>query len=182
MRHLCGTLLTEVEAAINDRPLTHMSSSVDDLTPLTPSHLVTGRKLTSLPYIAPGDISDYSVNNHYTLNRRYHLAELQHIFWQRWSAEYLTALRERHLLTAKGIKTNTAKVRDVVLIHDDIRKCIHWHMAIITKLLPGKDGIVRAVEIRTRLGKTNRPIAKLYPLELSVEIPTNAQPNEIVVI
>ena len=36
----------------------------------------------------------------------------------------------------------------------------------MTKLLVGGDGFTHAVEIRTSTGTTNRPIAKLYPLEV----------------
>ena len=32
------------------------------------------------------------------------------------------------------------------------------------------DGYVRAAEVRTSSGKTNRPIARLYPLEISSEV------------
>jgi hypothetical protein len=39
-------------------------------------------------------------------------------------------------------------------------------MAVIESLIRGKDGLVRAVNLRTSKGKTNRPITKLYPLEL----------------
>mgnify|MGYP001794386707 FL=1 len=41
-------------------------------------------------------------------------------------------------------------------------------MGVITKLLPGKDGLVRAVTLRTCNGKNiSRPFEKLYPLEMS---------------
>ena len=36
------TLIVEVEAILNDRPLTHLSSDVTDPEPLTPSHLIYG--------------------------------------------------------------------------------------------------------------------------------------------
>jgi len=36
------TLVTEVEAILNDRPITYVSSELDDLQPLTPSHLLHG--------------------------------------------------------------------------------------------------------------------------------------------
>ena len=42
------TAITEVEAVVNSRPLLYISS--DDLDePLTPAHLLTGRRLLSLP-------------------------------------------------------------------------------------------------------------------------------------
>ncbi|XP_070556642.1 uncharacterized protein [Ptychodera flava] len=167
------TLLAEVEASINDRPLTYVSSHVDDLTPLTPSQLVNGRNISGLPYAPPSDPTEYTPNVR-NLNRRCeHLSSLLRTFWKRWSTEYLTALRERHLHTTDGTKHNTVKVGDVVLIHSDVDKRVNWHLARVTRLLPGEDGIVRTVEIKTKMGKTNRPVTKLYPLETS-GIPSTA--------
>ncbi|XP_002741926.1 uncharacterized protein LOC100373242 [Saccoglossus kowalevskii] len=162
------TILTEVESVINDRPLTHIASHADDLVPLTPSHLMIGRNVYSLPYDASNHLSDPIALTHHNVNLRFeHLAKLQRQFGKRWSAEYLTALRERHTHTAGGVKNNTIKVGDIVLVHSDVEKRVNWHMAKVTRLLPGKDGLVRVVEIKTKLGKTNRPVNKLYLLETS---------------
>ena len=104
------TILAEVEATLNDRPLTYVSPSNNDLTPLTPSHLISRRLLTPLPNSPIDDNElDKSVRgNHCTLNTRYQLlTSLQNEFWERWSSEYLSALRERHTFTADGGKHNT---------------------------------------------------------------------------
>ena len=37
-----ATLLTEVESILNGRPLTHVSTDVNDLEPLTPNHILLG--------------------------------------------------------------------------------------------------------------------------------------------
>ena len=42
------TVLTEVEGVLNSRPLTYIHPEVTD-NPLTPSHLVIGRRLATLP-------------------------------------------------------------------------------------------------------------------------------------
>ena len=42
------TALTEVEMVVNSRPLSYMSTE-DAEEPLTPSHLLTGRRVLSLP-------------------------------------------------------------------------------------------------------------------------------------
>jgi len=55
-------------------------------------------------------------------------------------------------------------VGDVVLVHDGCKK-IYWKLAIIESLVYGKDNLVKAVNIHTANGITNRAITKLYPLE-----------------
>ena len=52
------------------------------------------------------------------------------------------------------------------MIHDDGPR-INWRLAVLTKLLTGGDSPTRAAEIRTSTGTTNRPITKLYPLEVN---------------
>ena len=59
----------------------------------------------------------------------------------------------------------TARVGDVVQIHDDSPR-IRWRLGDIEQLNKGADGLVRSVQ-RTSTGRTNHPIAKLYPLEIT---------------
>ena len=54
----------------------------------------------------------------------------------------------------------------MVLIQDDTPH-IDWRLAVIEELIVGNDGLVRAAHIRTAQGKTNKPIFKLCPLEVS---------------
>lgn len=44
------TIVVEVEAILNDRPLTYVSSDLCDPEPLTPAHLLYGRRIVSLPH------------------------------------------------------------------------------------------------------------------------------------
>ena len=44
------TLIVEIEAILNDRLLTYVSSDVTNPEPLTSSHLLYGRRITTLPY------------------------------------------------------------------------------------------------------------------------------------
>ena len=39
-------------------------------------------------------------------------------------------------------------------------------MAVIEDVVRGSDGLIRVAYIRTKNGRTNQPIARLYPLEV----------------
>lgn len=97
-------------------------------------------------------------------------------FQSRWIHEYLTSLRKYH--HASGHNFQHIKVGDVVSLHDDGPR-VNWRLTVVTRLLVGGDGLTRAAEIRTSTGTTNRPITKLYPLEVnSSTIPSNGTPRE----
>ena len=102
-------------------------------------------------------------------------AHLIRNFQTRWKHEYLTSLREFH--RASGNNSQQVKVGDVVLIHDEGPR-ISWRLAVIKNLITGGDGLVRAADIQTSTGRTNRPITKLYPLEVTADTETKMSPNQ----
>ena len=57
---------------------------------------------------------------------------------------------------------------DVVVVHDDAPR-LKWQLAVVKELQRGHDNAVRSAIIHTANGVTNRPIVKLYPLEVNVE-------------
>ena len=59
-----------------------------------------------------------------------------------------------------------------MLVHDNGSR-INWKLAIVDNLIKGNDGLMRSATVRTRHGVTNRPVAKLYPLELTSEVNTD---------
>ena len=163
------TVIVEIEAALNDRPLTYVSSDMSDPEPLTPAHLLYGRRIISLPYprMDKDESDDPSYCNPSDKTTRIlfsRQAQIFEHFQNRWRQEYLTSLREYHKTTGKN--DQSVKTGDVVLIHDDVPRT-KWKMAVIEQLIRGNDGYVRAATIRYNGGRTNRPISKLYPLEVS---------------
>ncbi|XP_074653615.1 uncharacterized protein LOC141907773 [Tubulanus polymorphus] len=110
------TIVTEAEATINDRPLTYQSSDISDLEPLTPSHLVCGRKITALPYRV-NDASDpeYGINQDIAVERPKLCASVIKEFREQWAREYLVSLRERSLPGQKPFAH--AQKGDVVIIN-----------------------------------------------------------------
>eukprot|EP00731_Ephydatia_muelleri_P007453 Em0003g1701a len=166
------TVLVEVEATLNSRPILYVSSE-DMEEPLTPSHLLMGRRLCSLP--SPVGVSDadpeFGVTSVNLTRRMMYLNTVLGNFWKRWKTEYLARLREIHSSGRKGAKDTVAKINfgDVVLIHDPAQPRALWRIGKVEKLLQGSDGLVRGASLRVRSGTTtillNRPLQLLYPLE-----------------
>ena len=164
------TVVTEVEAILNDRPLTYVSSDPTDYEPLTPSNLLYGRRIKTLPYTGTiDDKNEHSVKDltHSSMNK---LSQIQsriiQNFQTRWKREYLTSLRERD--RNHGVDKQNIKVGEVVQIYNENSRTT-WNIAIIEKLVEGKDGFSRSAILRTKNGLTSRPICKLYPLELTAD-------------
>ena len=88
------TVVVEVEMILNCRPLSYVSGE-DTKEPLTPSHLLCGRRLMSLPDSNTSDTPDYDIDvQPQDLSRRMqHLSNVRNHFWKRWRNEYLIELR-----------------------------------------------------------------------------------------
>ena len=161
------TNIVEIEGILNDRPLTYISSDIKDPEPLTPAHLLYGRRIVPLPYhnTEKDEVDDPDYEDECAVIRR---AKVQALmlknFWTRWRSEYLTSLREFHKTTGNNIQQ--VKAGDIVLVHDDTPR-FNWKYAVIESVIRGNDRLIRAVNIRTSTGKTTRPITKLYPLEVT---------------
>ena len=134
------TVIAEVETILNSRPLSYVSS--DDLNaPLTPSHLLTGHRLISLPdpFISSEDPDYVATSAPNVLSRRMqHLTAILDHFWQRWKREYLTERRESNRFAHKKTATNPKPVSigDIVLIQE--RDCrtgvvmLYWSIHVPT--------------------------------------------------
>ncbi|XP_041794473.1 uncharacterized protein LOC121607628 [Chelmon rostratus] len=64
------TLICEVEAVINSRPLTFLHTESSEPSPLTPAHFLTGRRITTLPSYPARDVR-VDKSNATQLNRRW---------------------------------------------------------------------------------------------------------------
>ena len=141
--------------------------------PLTPSHLLYGRVINTVPHTltTQDELTDMNFQEagsqlHYILSKKAKAQALliQHI-WSRWKKEYLTSLRETHTTSSESNK-ETIKVGYVVIIHNDCPR-LKWRLTVVQGLNRGSDYFVRSAVIRTDKGITNRPISKLYPLEIN---------------
>jgi len=91
------TMIVEVEAVLNSRPLTYTSSDLSDPQPFTPAHLLYERKVTRLSHECnPADLSDPDYGQDLLQMKAKTQAHLMKCFQSRWRHEYLTSLREFH--------------------------------------------------------------------------------------
>ncbi|XP_058817006.1 uncharacterized protein LOC131680301 [Topomyia yanbarensis] len=152
------TVLTQIEAIMNSRPLLPLSEDPNDLAALTPAHFLVGSSLHALP--------DPDLMN-VPANRLDHYQQLQvHVqqFWSHWKKEYLQEL----LKDTRGWKRNNEIVPGkMVILVDEMQPPIRWPLARIEAVLPGKDHLARVVLLRTARGIITRPIAKICLLPYS---------------
>lgn len=149
------TLLTEAEYTVNSRPLTHVSVHPEDPEAITPNHFILGGSARTPPSGAYED-ADLIGRTHWRASQR--LADL---FWARWLKEYLPELQYRREPHGKG---PAIKIGDVVLIIDGTLPRNVWPRGLVTAVFPGPDGIIRAVDVRTKGGVLRRPTKKLVIL------------------
>lgn len=111
------TALVEVEGTLNSRPLTYEYDEVGHEV-LTPSHLVYGRRIQSMP----DEIAEEPKENESSCYERFrYLTERLTHFWKRCRNEYLVNLREFHRAKS-GRAVRQVKVGDVVTVFEENKK------------------------------------------------------------
>lgn len=151
-----NTVIAQIEALLNSRPLCPASADPNDLQPLTPGHFLVFEPLNSS--IPDPDLSSVKLNK---LNRWQLVQRLQNDFWKRWSQEYIHSLQERHKWTAPSPPITEGTL---VLIKIEQKPPLYWETGRIIKLHPGQDGVVRVVTLKTTHGVIQRPVVKICPL------------------
>lgn len=141
------TLLCEVEAIVNSRPLTHVSVSSTDDVALTPFHFLLGTS-SNLPI-------DATENTDLCSRKQWRVAQrLADMFWSRWLKEVLPSLLPRTMRSTSD--EDQLKVGDVVLVIDPTSERSYWPRGAIEAVYPGADGRVRVVDVRTSRGTLRR--------------------------
>ena len=156
-----STVLCQIEAAINARPLTPLNDDPDDVRPLSPQDFLLEKADTARDEDQDAHVASVSGEELRSM-RKYRLEVLQHL-WRRWKVEYLRALR---LPLRSGTPRRKPEEQDLVIIEDNPRSSrALWKTGIIEKLHHGRDGRARAATVRTTDGTFERPIQRLHLLE-----------------
>lgn len=155
------TVLTQIEACLNSRPLYQLTSDPKDLSALTPGHFLIGEAINTVPNPNLLEVRENHLTRWQVVQRMY-----QH-FWTRWSQEYFHQLYQRS-------KWNFARpdlhIGNIVLIKDENQPPCKWSLGRIIETHPGKDGHIRVVTVRTQHSTFKRAIVKLALLPIKDNI------------
>lgn len=153
-----STLLCQIEAILNSRPLCPMSADDASYVALTPSHFLVGESILSIPDEQQCIEDDSPVS---------YWEKIQHRvkqFWRRYHLEYLNNLQQRY--KTQGASENF-KIGELVLLKDVNLPPCHWAMGRISAVFPGSDGLVRVVTIKTERNTFKRHVSKLVKLPVA---------------
>lgn len=156
------TLLIQIEAILNSRPIHPLSDDPEDIQALTPGHF-----LISESFIAPPAFDHPNKKDIIGIQLWKQRQEMLSHFWNRWENEYLTTLQERKEWRREK---EPLKIGQLVLLKSENFPPAQWGLGRIWELLPDAKGIVRNVIVRTANGKLKRAVQKIciVPVEESV--------------
>ena len=150
-----STILCQIEAVLNSRPLVPLSSDPNDLQVITPNHFLIGGS----PNEPDRQESKIPLNCRYRL-----LQQIQKDFWKMWKKDYLGSLQIRKKWAQSSANL---KIGDLVLLADDDCRAMQWKIGRIKEVYTGNDGLVRVVKVKTQQCDLIRPIVKLRKLPIS---------------
>lgn len=155
-----NTLIIEIEAIMNSRPLTPLSNDPNDLQALTPGHFLIGESLKGLPECK------FESTPSNRLSVWQHLTKLKQDFWSRWHLEYLNELNIRHKWLSSSKSENKFNIGTMVILKDPSLPPMRWSLGRITENFPGADKVVRAVTVKTASGSYKRNVKDLAILPI----------------
>ncbi|XP_042208754.1 uncharacterized protein LOC121857010 [Homarus americanus] len=164
------TLFCEVEAIVNEGPITPVPSTPNEPKALTPADLLHLSQKGNLP------LGGRSIGDLY--HRRWkHVQYLADQFWKRWLTEYLPQLRTRqvHFRPRSNFRPG-----DLIIIAEANNPRKKWHLGRVMEVKAGEDGFVRQAVVKTTTSTMLQPVTKLCLLEGAMErVDGVGQENEL---
>ena len=158
---LLVTLMAEVTAIVNARPIALIPADTEELQPLSPSMLLTMK--TRPPSPPPGTFVRADLYARRRWRRVQYLADQ---FWLRWRREYLQNMQPRRKW--QKFRRNITD-GDVVLVKGGIHRN-SWPIGRITEAIHSEDGHVR--KARVEIIRDSKKKVFLRPVkELVVLVP-----------
>ncbi|KHJ91475.1 hypothetical protein OESDEN_08660 [Oesophagostomum dentatum] len=191
---LFETLIFEIEATLNTRPLFPVASGDVNSSMVTrPIGLINPQfRLGRLSETVPARLATSSNTTYQSLTTYYHELEATiRYFWTLWQNEYLAALAEKSAkyTNNEAFTRRWPRIGDVVLIRQENVPRSTGPIGLITHINKTEDGCPRAARIRVAQRKMiNRSTKQLNPLEIcaaddedfetrpKIKTPTRVQP------
>ena len=159
------TILTEVEAMVNSRPLTYVSDEPSEINYLTPASFLIGRPLINVPVI-PVESNDKSLRKK-ELNKMIVMQnKTLNTLWRTWREEYL---RNLGTVPTNIAESQCIKPGELVMVAEASIPRAKWVVGVVRECKAGRDGRVRTVYVKTPTGEFSRPIQHISRLELDSE-------------
>lgn len=153
-----GTLLCEIEAILNSRPLCPLHDDVETFDALTPGHFLVGTALKEAPEPSFLETADNRLSRWLVVEKR------KQRFWRLWSADYLHAVQQRNKWQTPR---ENLKEGDLVIIKNSNAPPAYWELGRVSRTFPGSDQLVRVAEVKTARHILRRPITKLCKLPIT---------------
>lgn len=154
------TLMAEVMAILNSRPIAPISNDPDNVAVLTPLILLN-QKIDGDPSIC----FDLDLPDMY--KKQWKMVQvLSDLFWKQWKDNYLNTLQSRRKWQKQEV---CIKDGDVVLLKDKTIVCAEWPVGVVVNAIPSEsDKLVRKAEVRVckhgRCSTLTRPITDMILL------------------
>ena len=161
------TILTEVEAMVNSRPLMQVSDEPSELKYLTPASFLIGRELINLP-VVPIKTSDKSLRKKELNKMMVMQNKTLNSLWKTWREEYV---RNLGTVPKKVNESKCIKVGEFVMVAEHSIPRAKWKVGRIVDAKEGRDGRIRTLWIRIPTGNEcdskiiSRPVQHVSRLE-----------------
>ena len=156
-----GTILVEIEATLNNRPLTYIYDDKQGVSfSLTPASLIYGRRIATTPNESQYEI--VSMNKSLMRCAKYQSRVLKN-FTDQWRKEYLLSIRESSRV--QNNKSNVINVGDIVILKNENTSRMYWKLARVENLLRSKDKIVRSAEVKVLSNDNKRTVVLRRPIQ-----------------
>ncbi|XP_071056302.1 uncharacterized protein [Onthophagus taurus] len=150
-----STILIQIEAVLNSRPLCSLSDDPSSYDVLTPAHFIIGGSLTVVP---EPSLVDEKISR---LSRWQLLQRMLEDFWNHWQRFYLQSIQNA---TKWHVPHNLPQIGQLVLIKDERLPPGKWTLARIEKIHYGPDGHARVATLKTPSTTLTRPFVRLCVL------------------
>lgn len=162
------TVLCQIEACLNSRPIAPLHDDPGNYETLTPGHFLIGSPISALPQ--PSLLS----LNQSRLSRWQLIRQLSEGFWRRWQSDYINTLQQK--LKWKKV-TPAIRMGTMVILKNPLLPPCKWELGRVTRVHPGSDGLTRVATVRTAHSEYKRPIVKLCILPINEdERPESSNP------